>query len=641
MKKLFTLVLAVFVLASVEAKSEERVLGFHSDIEIYQDSSMTVREHITVRAEGRRIRRGIYRDFPTTYKDRLGNRYKVGFEMVSVVRNGQREDYHTKSISNGIRIYFGNKNRLVNTGEHTYVLTYRTSRQLGFFEKHDELYWNVTGNGWDFRIESASASVRLPRSIDSNSVIFEAYTGQQGSKGQDYEAGISDDGRAQFVTTRALGAREGLTIVTGWPKGHVRQPSLEDKAKYLVKDNRHLLFMLAGAGLLLVYYTLIWVHVGRDQPQGVIMPLYYPPKGYSPASMRFVRERGYDHKTFATALVNLAVKGLIAIDEKDGDFTIERTYDVNKKGIAPTVEKAPGEHALLKKLLGSRKSIVLEQSNHPTISKAIDAHKKSLKRNYEKIYFAKNSGWVVPGVLLSLAAIFTGVLMSPFKEGAPAIFMIIWLSVWSAVVYFLVVRAVRAFKGAKGPGGWASFLHALLFASVFGFFEVMAIFMFLQFTSLSVILILLFIVAINVVFYHLLHADTRAGRRLLDKIEGLRLYLDVAESDELKMKGAPTKTTDLFEMYLPYALALDVEQRWAERFADVFASLERNGESYQPGWYHGHHWHMHHPARFTDSIGSSLSSAISSSSTAPGSSSGGGGGGFSGGGGGGGGGGGW
>lgn len=150
MKKLFTLVLAVFVLASVEAKSEERVLGFHSDIEIYQDSSMTVREHITVRAEGRRIRRGIYRDFPTTYKDRLGNRYKVGFEMVSVVRNGQREDYHTKSISNGIRIYFGNKNRLVNTGEHTYVLTYRTSRQLGFFEKHDELYWNVTGNGWDF-----------------------------------------------------------------------------------------------------------------------------------------------------------------------------------------------------------------------------------------------------------------------------------------------------------------------------------------------------------------------------------------------------------------------------------------------------------------------------------------------------------
>jgi len=146
---------------------------------------------------------------------------------------------------------------------------------------------------------------------------------------------------------------------------------------------------------------------------------------------------------------------------------------------------------------------------------------------------------------------------------------------------------------------------------------------------------------LNYLFYQLLKAPTRAGRFLLDKLAGFRLYLEVAEKDELNLHHPPEKTPELFEAFLPFALALDVEQRWAERFAELFASLSQGDGEYRPGWYHGQHWQHGNLGAFTKTIGSSLSSAVSSSSTAPGSSSGSGGGGSSGGGGGGGGGGGW
>jgi uncharacterized membrane protein len=115
--------------------------------------------------------------------------------------------------------------------------------------------------------------------------------------------------------------------------------------------------------------------------------------------------------------------------------------------------------------------------------------------------------------------------------------------------------------------------------------------------------------------------------------------MDVAERDDLELRNPPEKTPELFERYLPFALALDVEQAWAEQFADVFAGLGDRAE-YRPRWYHGE-FSPDRLSSFTSDVGSSLTSAIASSATPPGSSSGSGGGGFSGGGGGGGGGGGW
>ena len=152
----------ILSLCALPLAAAESILHFFSDIEVHPDGAMTVTETIKVRAEGRQIKRGIYRDFPTDYKDRMGNNYRVGFELQSVLRDGTPEDHFIKRQSNGVRIYFGREDVYLKSGIYTYTMTYRTHRQLGYFADHDELYWNVTGSDWAFPIEQAGARVSLP-----------------------------------------------------------------------------------------------------------------------------------------------------------------------------------------------------------------------------------------------------------------------------------------------------------------------------------------------------------------------------------------------------------------------------------------------------------------------------------------------
>ena len=175
--------LSAFVLLLALAQpalAEEVIRRFVSDVTVNADGSLDVRERIVVVAEGREIRRGILRDFPTQYKDRSGNRVQVGFDVVAVERDGHPEKFTTSGISNGERIQIGNADVFLERGEHSYLIVYHTTRQLGFFADYDELYWNATGNGWTFPIEQAEAIIRLPQGavIQQSSV----YTGPFGAQ---------------------------------------------------------------------------------------------------------------------------------------------------------------------------------------------------------------------------------------------------------------------------------------------------------------------------------------------------------------------------------------------------------------------------------------------------------------------------
>ena len=169
----FAALLAI-VLASASLAGE-RLLSFDSRILVRPDASLLVRETIRVRAEGNKIRHGVYREFPQLYHSQLGLNVKTGFDVTSVRRDGQPESYHIEDRENGKRVYFGSPKVNLRPGEYTYELTYQTDRQLGFFDDHDELYWNATGNGWLFPIDRASATVTLPDGAKITSVT--AYTG--------------------------------------------------------------------------------------------------------------------------------------------------------------------------------------------------------------------------------------------------------------------------------------------------------------------------------------------------------------------------------------------------------------------------------------------------------------------------------
>ena len=112
------------------AIADERILSFHSDVRVMTDGMIEVTETITVRAEGKQIRRGIYRDFPVEYEDRLGNAYKITLEPRFVQRNGQPEAFHTVRSGRDVRTYFGSSNRFIDHGEHTYTFRYRANRMI-------------------------------------------------------------------------------------------------------------------------------------------------------------------------------------------------------------------------------------------------------------------------------------------------------------------------------------------------------------------------------------------------------------------------------------------------------------------------------------------------------------------------------
>ena len=604
----------------------ERILSFDSRIAIQPDASLMVSETIRVRAEGREIKRGIYRDFPQLYRGRWGLVQRTGFDVTRAVRDGQPETFRVERRENGQRVYLGKADVLLKTGEYTYELSYRTDRQLGFFADHDELYWNVTGNGWSFPIDRATATVALP--LGAAVLGQEAYTGPAGSKGREYRSMVTDTGTVEFATTRGLMPQEGLTVVVSWPKGLVNAPTSQQEREDLIRDNFGIALAVAGLVMVLGYYVLIWLLVGMDPAPGTIIPLYGPPKGFSPAAVRYLVRMGFDHKAFAANLIDLAVKGVITIEQQGHD------YFVRRKSLT-SLRLLPDESQLLGKLVGSCSLLRLEQRNHVTIAAAVKALKTSLSVALEKIYFVRNFRYWLPGLLFSLVPL--GVSLFGGQTKPEAVFMLVWLSFWTIGVTVLLSQCYGQWRSHH----WVQAVFTTLFATPFLAGECFGLWVLTQATSTWVPALFVSGAVMNGIFYHLLKAPTSAGRKILDEIDGFRMYLAVAEKDRLNLLNPPAKTPELFETFLPYALALGVEQKWAEQFEEVLAQAGQGGQAYSPSWYRGAAWSTVGAAGFASSLGSSMSSAIASSSTAPGSSSGGGGGGSSGGGGGGGGGGGW
>ena len=422
-----------------------------------------------------------------------------------------------------MRVYIGDKNTFLDHGPHTYTLRYRTDRQLGFFDTHDELYWNVTGNGWEFLIDSATATVYLPDTIPIDRVTHEGYTGLQGSRNQKgFRSYISDGEQAvRFATIDQLAPKQGLTVVVTFPKGHVEATN----PLWVLLSDPTLIAVAVGG--VLGYYLFAWLLVGKDPSRSAIVPQWEPPMALSPAALRYVRQMGYDSTCFTVALLSLAVKKWITIEQRGKGYVLKKQPESEERGI-----RSEGETTVMAKLLRSWKSIHLKNRNHKRINNAIKGLKAHLKSEFE-------------------------------------------------------------------------------------------------------------------------------GQWLRDQIEGFRVYLSTAEADRIDFDTrkataaagqAPDKTIELFEAYLPYAVALGVENQWAEQFDDIIkaAALDPDADGrggYHPVWYHGSSFDASRIGSAMSGLTHGVTGAISSASVAPGSSSGssgfGGGGGFSGGGGGGGGGGGW
>jgi uncharacterized membrane protein YgcG len=634
MRRLAAALAGLLALAAIPsgASAEERITRFVSDVQVRPDASLDVTETIDVHAEGDRIQRGIFRDFPTRYRGRAGSQVRVGFTLQGVRRDGYPESAALEPISNGVRIRIGDADKMLDPGDHRYVIRYRTTRQVGRFADYDELYWNVTGNGWVFPIDAAEARIRLPAAVKLGQRAV--YTGPRGATARDAEVVGERPGEIQFRTTRPLGPYEGLTVAVAWPKGVVADADQGTRARWWLADfGPPLVGIFALLGLA-GFYFLAWQRAGRNPRPGTVVPLFSPTDDLTPAAMRYVWKMGADNRAFAAALVDLGVRGHVRMVEEDGGWLARDKVRLER--LAAEAPLPEPEQAMLRELASSGESIVMEQKNHAKFSAAKKALNEAFKTRFEGKLFHRNWGWALAGVVVLLAALWltaaavvaaTGVLEVTqvlVALGAILTTALLLLAVQSmgAVGKCLVVVLILAF------GALAVSVGAPVVAAAFqtGWLVPLA----LPLVGLPLVISAFFWIA----------APTREGRAVLDRIAGFRQYLSITEGERLDRLTPPKETPELFERYLPYAIALGVENRWAERFQNVLAAAAAQGRQ-GFAWYAGSHSPWDDPGGFADSVGSSLASTVSSASTAPGSSSGSGGGGSSGGGGGGGGGGGW
>jgi len=616
------------------AAEAERIVSFDSVVTVHTDSTMIVQETIRFVSAGISIQHGLYRDFPTTYTNPGRAPVRVAFQVLDLMRDGVTEPWHAVRQTNGVRVYFGSSSVDLEPGEHTYVFTYSSDRQLGFFDDHDELFWNATGNGWEYTIDHASCTVILPGTTWQQITGLLAYTGPQGSTGAAYAVSRDAGGNPVFTTKAPLAPFEGLSVVVGWPKGFVVPPSSLQTLQWWLRDNRSVSVAVITLLGLLLYYLLTWLRVGRDPRSGTIVPQFAPPEGLSPAAIRYLRLMRPDIKGLAAAITGLAVKGALVISQdEDGSFA------VNTTGSVPT-GLFPDEAELLQELFEGRSKtrLVFRQSAHDRVQTVRKALEQALRSTYGKGYFVTNLRYAATGVALSIAGVVAAGLLGTTQPEKifGFLFMSVWLSIWTFGVAALVTQVVASWRGrSAGTSGKHTFslpssVGLTLFAIPFLLGELIGTIAFVVLAGPLLLALVFVTVAIDVIFFRLLRAYTPQGRALLDQIDGFRLYLSVAEKDRMNMLTPVDHTPETFERYLPYALALDVEQQWSESFADVLERTDASGQlAYHPVWFSGGVWSSTTFSTLGSSLSGAFASAIAASSVAPGKSSGFGGGGGS------------
>lgn len=618
-----TLIAALTLFVATPALAEERITNFVSDVRVGTDGTLDVVETISLVSEGAEIRRGIQRDFPTRYPGPHGGKVEVGFTVVGVQRDGRNEPYTLIGMHNGERVRIGDADTMLTPGDHVYRIHYRTTRQLGFYRDFDELYWNATGNGWTFPIERAEARITLPVAAPFGKRAV--YTGEQGATGRDAAVESEQPGRIVFRATRKLEPAEGLTVAAAWRKGVVAEPDASTRLGWWLRENGGTMVALAGLLAILVHCARSLWRARRNPGPRPIVPLFSPPDDLSAAAMRYIWRMGSDDRTYAAAIVDAAVRGRLRIVETSTGRRPDRLIE-KVDGDAPLPR---AEDDMADRLFKYETSVALKQANYEVLIAAQDKLDGALNAAYgEDQYFSaeprkKLRGWTaVFGLLLVVALLLAigGSSVSPWMGLGIAAAIVV--GVGGVILLSRLRKTMPKAHGGRRVLTWIGsiLLYFVLFQAC-GTLVIMAV------MSGNPLPLLAPLVAIPVVMVTraFMLVPTGKGWAVRDRILGFRQYLSVTEEDRLDTLNPPEKTAALFERYLPYAMALDVENRWAKRFTGILSAAAidttvTQGSTQNSGWYVGGTQPWSDPGGFASTIGTSLTSTIASAATAPGSS---------------------
>ncbi len=477
---------------------------FAVEIQVLPNGELLVTEQIQPRFTG--AWNGLERTIPVEYRTPQGFTYNLNLTPVSVtddrgtsLKYESRYDRHYRTF----RIWIPG----AVDATRTVKFTYQVQKGLKFFEDHDELYWNMTGDEWDVPIEAASARILLP--AGATGVRALAFTGVYGSRERDADVEVVGP-TVTMRMKRPLGFREGLTAVVGWDKGFVAEPSRLAVGTWFLRDNWPLGIPI---GVLALMWRR-WYTRGRDPKLRPISVTYEPPQGLTPAEVGTLVDNSPDLRDISATLVDLAVRGFVKIKE----------------------ESRP-------QLLGlwSKTEYRLERMKERTEWAGLQAHERQLlealfsDNTKQEIELSDLQNRFYVHVPKLKDAMFLRLLKHGYYEQQPDKVRRRYLIAGGAIV-------VAGLLGVQ----WA------LAAGV---------------NALPFLIATLLSAAIVIAFGWVMPARTRQGAQVLESILGFEEFLSRVEGPKLQQLA---KTPELFEKYLPYAISLGVEASWARAFEDLY-----------------------------------------------------------------------
>ncbi|MHC4350906.1 MAG: DUF2207 domain-containing protein [Planctomycetota bacterium] len=422
-------VLAVMAVAVALALCPRAVAGgLNWDIESFDvtlvvqaDGTLDVTERI-VADFSRERHHGIFREIPYAYR-RDGTSFKLRIDVLGVTDEADRPHrYQTSRRGGHLRLRIGDPNTLVNRPV-TYIVRYRVKRGLLGFDSHDELYWNATGTRWPVRIKRASCQVVLPETAVENPGAIRAasFMGPYGSRTEGPAARFAPSGHLRFDVPAGLKSWSGLTVVVGFPKGHVATPSVATRAGWFLADNAILLMpVIVFAGL-----WLLWRFAGRDLgTAGSIAVQYEPPDGLTPVEVGTIVDERLDRHDVTATIIDLAIRGHLTIDAPMNGAAVEATNVRLTRREKPEDGLKRFEREILKGLFGKEVDVVLgalEAKFYKTLSKVRTQVFSELRRSR---YFVGNLDrrrglWFGAGFVCAVFTVFVMFLLFLFDVFAP------------------------------------------------------------------------------------------------------------------------------------------------------------------------------------------------------------------------------
>lgn len=297
--------------------------NFHSDITVNKDASLNITETIEVDFYSNQ-KHGIFRYIPVKYKNKSGNNQDINLKIISIKdQDGNAYQFSDLYSSGNQEFKIGDADKYI-TGKNTYIINYKVNKAINYFDDHDELYWNVTGNDWPVIIENVSATINLPEGINQDQIQAKLYTGMYGSTSENGKINI-ENSKINYETNQELNPGQGFTIVAGWPVGIVHKPTFWENLWQTLINN--IFYFLP----VIVFFILLYLYFkhGRDpKGRGTIVPEFEVPKDLTPLEIGAIVDERIDYHDISASIIDLAIRKYLTIEVKEKKGIFGKTNEI-------------------------------------------------------------------------------------------------------------------------------------------------------------------------------------------------------------------------------------------------------------------------------------------------------------------------